>query len=685
MMKTTLTPSPAKQSTLLWLLLSALGLQPSALSAQGTALTYQGRLTSGTNAANGSYDLTFSLFSVSSGAGQVGGTQTNLATGISNGLFTATLDFGANFPGADRWLEIAVRTNGSGAFTTLAPRQALTATPYAITAVNVTGLLVATQLTGTIPSAQLGGTYSGAVTFNNAGDSFTGDGAGLVNVNASTLGGLSSASFWQLTGNLGTAPGTHFLGTTDNQPLEIKVNGSRAWRVEPASGGAPNLIGGSPVNTVGSGVIGASIGGGGAADYLGSGFAYTNRVDADFGTIGGGMAHTIQTNAGFAVIGGGIRNTIHAWSATIGGGGANTIQDTAPYATLGGGGENTIQANAQYAALGGGFNNTIYANAEFATIAGGGGNRIQTNASYAAIGGGWLNTIQTNTEGATIAGGFNHTIHANAYYATIGGGSFDTIRTNAQHATIAGGYGNQVFGPDAATVGGGYECVASNYAATVSGGQQNKALGAHAAVGGGQANIAEGDDSTCPGGRLNWAKGDHSLAAGNRAKAMGNGAFVWADSQDADFTPGAANEVSFRCENGVVFTKDSGYSKYVAWTPASGSWTFGSDRNSKDHIVPVDGGDVLEKITQLPISEWNYKGYAQRHVGPMAQDFHTLFPLNDDDKTLNEADLHGVALAAIKGLNQKLTEELKRRDTENAELRVRIERLEKLLSPPEKN
>ena len=40
---------------------------------------------------------------------------------------------------------------------------------------------------------------------------------------------------------------------------------------------------------------------------------------------------------------------------------------------------------------------------------------------------------------------------------------------------------------------------------------------------------------------------------------------------------------------------------------------------------------------------------------------------------------NGVALAAIQGVNQKLTEELKRRDAENAELKQRLEALEKTI------
>ena len=92
----------------------------------------------------------------------------------------------------------------------------------------------------------------------------------------------------------------------------------------------------------------------------------------------------------------------------------------------------------------------------------------------------------------------------------------------------------------------------------------------------------------------------------------------------------------------------------VQWRPGNASWTFTSDRNSKDCVLPVNEGDVLDRIARLPISEWSYIGFPQRHIGPMAQDFPALFPLNDDDKTLNEADLHGVALAAIRGLNQKI-------------------------------
>src|SRR5258708_29467300 len=112
--------------------------------AQGTAFTYQGRLNDGASPANGNYDLRFTLYGVLAGGSIVGGPLTNAPTVVSNGLFTVMLDFGASaFAGADRWLEIGVRSNGVGAFSALRPRQQLTATPYAITAVNRTPVLPA--------------------------------------------------------------------------------------------------------------------------------------------------------------------------------------------------------------------------------------------------------------------------------------------------------------------------------------------------------------------------------------------------------------------------------------------------------------------------------------------------------------------------------------------------------------
>src|SRR5260370_28944625 len=106
-----------------------------------TAFTYQGRLLDKGELASGLYDLRFTLYPGSSGGSPAGSVLTNASVGVSNGLFTVTLDFGGGvFDGTAYWLEIGVRTNGSlAAFTPLIPRQPLTASPYALYAPN-TGL-----------------------------------------------------------------------------------------------------------------------------------------------------------------------------------------------------------------------------------------------------------------------------------------------------------------------------------------------------------------------------------------------------------------------------------------------------------------------------------------------------------------------------------------------------------------
>ncbi len=292
------------------------------LHAQGTAFSYQGRLNDGTNPAAGSYDMTFALFSVSNGVGQVGATLTNAATPVSSGLFAVTLDFGANFPGAARWLEIGVRTNGGSGYTTLTPRQKFTAVPYAITAgyagsastattaTSLSGTLPVAQLSGNLPTSQLAGTllpaqfagiYSNAVTLNNPANSFTGNGTALTNVNAVTVRGLGTNSFWQTGGNSGVSPaGGNFLGTLDNQPLEFRVNNARALRLETTTG-APNVIGGASNNIATAGVIGAVIGGGSGntngGNYSTVPGGISNYALGDFSFAGGQRAKALNTGA----------------------------------------------------------------------------------------------------------------------------------------------------------------------------------------------------------------------------------------------------------------------------------------------------------------------------------------------------------------------------------------------------
>ena len=84
-----------------------------------------------------------------------------------------------------------------------------------------------------------------------------------------------------------------------------------------------------------------------------------------------------------------------------------------------------------------------------------------------------------------------------------------------------------------------------------------------------------------------------------------------------------------------------------------------SDRNAKENFQAVDHKSILAKVAALPVTEWNYKNDTadKKHIGPVAQDFHAAFGLNgDDDRHISVVDEGGVALAAIKGLNEKVDE-----------------------------
>jgi hypothetical protein len=108
--------------------------------------------------------LRFTIYDLDSGGSLVAGPLTNSPVSVSNGLFTATLDFGVGvFTGEARWLEIGVRANGSSDdFVTLGPRQPLAPTPYAMhastagSAATVSGPVAASQITGTLASSNIG-------------------------------------------------------------------------------------------------------------------------------------------------------------------------------------------------------------------------------------------------------------------------------------------------------------------------------------------------------------------------------------------------------------------------------------------------------------------------------------------------------------------------------------------------
>jgi hypothetical protein len=343
--------------------------------------------------------------------------------------------------------------------------------------------------------------------------------------------------------------------------------------------------------------------------------------------------------------------------------------------------------------IGGNPSNNVTSPVRGATIGGGGvalgdtdplydgeaPNRVADD--YGTVGGGYANVAGNDADGtsnspfATVAGGQWNT--ASGGGSAVAGGRGNTA--SGVDASIGGGQVNSASGPWSA-IAGGIHGTASGMSSTVGGGSSNRATGVGATIGGGgirgcgpncnsvEGNQAIGSASTVPGGLANVAGGDFSFAAGRRAKALGNGAFAFADSNNFDFSSNTDNAFRVRATGGVRFVVDiDGAGAMLQWcllNSATGGWSCVSDRDAKQDLVALDGQAVLDKLDSMPIYAWSPKGRSPhvRHYGPMAQDFHAAFGLGDDATMIGMQDADGVALAAIKGLNAKVERELSDRD-----------------------
>lgn len=207
--------------------------------AQTTVFTYQGKLTDSGGAAQSNYQMQFKLYGSAGGSDQIGGTITNINVAISQGIFTVQLDFGAPaFPGADRFLQIAVRRSSSESFVVLNPRQQINSSPYAIRTLS------ATQADVALDSNKLGGVDANQyVTTTSIGSSF------IKNATTPQTGNFNISG----NGIIGDSVG---IGITPSIPsVKLDVNGAALFRVM-GSGG--NIQLGNP-----NGESGLTIGGGG--------------------------------------------------------------------------------------------------------------------------------------------------------------------------------------------------------------------------------------------------------------------------------------------------------------------------------------------------------------------------------------------------------------------------------------
>ena len=602
--------------------------------AQTTGFTYQGQLNDGANPASGFYDLTFALYDTSQPPGNlISGPLTNSATAISNGLFTTMIDFGAGvFTGTNYWLEIGVQTNGASGFTRLTPRQPLTPAPYALTAGSV------------VSGGLAAGTYANALTLDNADNSiagvFSGDGSGLDNVNAYSLNGLTSASFWQIGGNAGANPTNGaFFGTTDNLPLEFKVNGSRALRLEytydfATSSAVPNIIGGYSGNVISNGVVGGFIGGGGTATYQ-------NQVGGNYASVLGGL---LDTASGYASTAMGYATTASGYASTAMGYGpiASGSASTAMGAI-------TTASGSFSTAMG----NHTTATGDFSTAMG----YFTTASSSSSIAMGYGTTA--SADGSTAMG----------EYTTASG----FASTAMGYGTYAHGYASTAMGENARS---DYDnsfvwSDGANSASTAINQFVVHAAGGLQLFGGGLA--VNGASSPNYGG-------DQGLFIENQGTYGSIYAFDYTSYGKA--LPLCLNSPGGNVGIGTT-SPDAALTVYgAADKPGGGSWSTYSDARLKD--VGANFTPSLAALAKIQPVYYHYKtdnalklpsqpGY----IGVIAQQIQQALPDAVQTNsagylTVNNDPVLWTTINAVKEVNQKL-------ETENAALKARLDRLEQLL------
>jgi hypothetical protein len=207
-------------------------------------LSYQGILTDtlGNPRPDGSYTMTFRLYQSSSGGSAIWSESKSLQ--LKGGLFSTSLGDATPFPGSllfdtQYWLSVQV---GAGA--ELAPRTAMTATPYSLASAKadsarITGGVAANAVTtssiadNAVTSAKI---QNGSIQFQDIGQNGAATGQVMKwNGSAWTAGndsvGNGGTGQWSLTGNAGTVSGTNFVGTTDAQAFDIRTNNILRTRI----------------------------------------------------------------------------------------------------------------------------------------------------------------------------------------------------------------------------------------------------------------------------------------------------------------------------------------------------------------------------------------------------------------------------------------------------------------------
>jgi len=165
-----------------------------------------------------------------------------------------------------------------------------------------------------------------------------------------------------------------------------------------------------------------------------------------------------------------------------------------------------------------------------------------------------------------------------------------------------------------------------------------------------------GSGITLLGNNANVGIGHTSLtdaaAIGYNATVSQNYEMVFGDGgTDGNMKWGFGEDVT---ETGAVIQVKTGTSTDIYAVAGGGLWMTGCDRNLKENFKEIDENSILQKVINLPITQWNYKKDQSRtFIGPMAQDFYAAFQLGNDSTHIAEIEPGNIALVAVKALGKQ--------------------------------
>ncbi|MEO7046863.1 MAG: tail fiber domain-containing protein, partial [Ferruginibacter sp.] len=243
--------------------------------------------------------------------------------------------------------------------------------------------------------------------------------------------------------------------------------------------------------------------------------------------------------------------------------------------------------------------------------------------------------------------------------------------------SVASGQASATFGQSNNAVGNysftsGYNCSA-NSSYSMAFGYNNTAnglgaiaLGASVTAGGNNSLVFGSNSNTT--GQSSYILGTNLFDGGHKGNAMFGDTDPWGAGSVGS---GSDDQMICRFNNGYYFITGGNTNRTgMVANHGDNSWSQISDSTKKEKLIPVNGEDLLKKISNFKLTTWNYKGQDSkifRHYGPMAQDFHAAFGHDalgtiGNDTLINQADFLGVSFTAIQAL-EKRTEKIEAQQT----------------------